>query len=261
MNKTLKKIGNVIIDVLIVLIVLISLIIAMLSLTSKSSGIPNILGLTVQTVQSDSMNPEFYKGDVIFGTATDDYAVFEVGDVVSFSSTIGEEDVVKTHEVVRVEEVEGERRYYTQGINREVSQVEDEGFITAVDILAEYNGGKIPGFGNVLDFLRTQLGFFLVIVLPMIIFFIYEAVRVVLNIIAYNKAKARAEAEEALAAKQADTELTDEQKRLIAEEYLKTRDGTVAEEAPAEVMPEISDATTGDSDESEDSSTQKDLVP
>jgi len=48
--------------------------------------------------------------------------------------------------------------------------------------------------GNFLSFLRTQPGFFLCVLLPMIIFFVYEAIRVVLNLLAYNKEKTLEEA-------------------------------------------------------------------
>ena len=50
----------------------------------------------------------------------------------------------------------------------------------------------------------------------MIIFFLYEAVRVVFNVIAYNKEKALEEAKSAVAS----SELTEEQKKRAIEEYL-----------------------------------------
>ena len=95
-------------------------------------------------------------------------------------------------------------------------QFADEELKKPEDILAVYTGNKIDGFGRFFSFIRTQLGFFLVILLPMILFFVYEAVRVIMNIIAYNKEKA---AEEAAAAV-ANSELTEEQKQRAIEEYL-----------------------------------------
>ena len=70
--------------------------------------------------------------------------------------------------------------------------------------------------GNFLSFIRTQLGFFLCVLLPMIIFFVYEAVRVVLNLLAYNKEKTLEEAKLAVDS----AELTEEQKKRAIEEYL-----------------------------------------
>ena len=50
----------------------------------------------------------------------------------------------------------------------------------------------------------------------MIIFFVYEAIRVVINIIAYNKEKAVETAQAAVS----NAELTEEQKQRAIEEYL-----------------------------------------
>lgn len=70
--------------------------------------------------------------------------------------------------------------------------------------------------GNFLSFIRTQLGFFLCVLLPMIIFFVYEAVRVVLNLLAYNKEKTLEEAKLAVDS----AELTEEQKRELLRNIL-----------------------------------------
>ena len=50
----------------------------------------------------------------------------------------------------------------------------------------------------------------------MIIFFVYEAIRVILNVIAYNKAKAAEEAVTSVA----NADLTEEQKQRAIAEYL-----------------------------------------
>ena len=92
--------------------------------------------------------------------------------------------------------------------------------------MAVYTGTKIGGLGYVLSFLRTQLGFFLCVLLPMIIFFIYEAIRVVLNVIAYNKEKALEEAKNVIA----NSELTEEQKKKAIEEYLASLEEKQTEE-------------------------------
>ena len=63
-----------------------------------------------------------------------------------------------------------------------------------------YEGKIIKGVGSVLDFLQSQKGFFLVVLLPMIIFFMYELIRVVMNAMNYKKAKADEEKDEAVKA-------------------------------------------------------------
>ena len=103
------------------------------------------------------------------------------------------------HRIVDViENNDGVRRYQTWGDNREVSTVPDQ--ITEDEYLypeafssvyysKDFQGTVIKGMGSFLDYLRSQQGFFLIVLLPMIIFFIYELVRVVINFGNYRKAK------------------------------------------------------------------------
>ena len=77
----------------------------------------------------------------------------------------------------------------------------------------------------------------------MIIFFVYEAIRVILNIIAYNKAKATEEAAETVA----KADLTEEQKQRAIAEYLaqqKKQAETPEQDSRSEVQtPAPDDAT------------------
>lgn len=217
MKKTLKRILNVIIDVIVMLIMIVSVFIVVLSLTSKSSGVPNILGIAPLSVQSDSMEDTFTTGDLLLSQVTNDPGeTYEVGDIVTFPIEINGESVLNTHRIVEVIEDDNITYYRTQGDNKNTNPEPDIDLQTASTIVAKYTGTKIPGLGNVLSFIRTQLGFFLCVLLPMIIFFVYEAVRVVMNIIAYNNEKAISNAKAAVQ----NSELTEEQKQKAIEEYL-----------------------------------------
>ena len=216
--KAVKKIINVIIDIVVVIILIFSLLILIMSLTSRSSGVPNIFGIAPITVISNSMEDTLMVNDLILSEPRDDalYDDYEVGDIVTFYQKIDGESRLNTHRIVEVVEDDGITYYKTQGDNPKTNPEPDKELKTATDIVAKYTGNKIGGIGAFFGFIRTQLGFFLVILLPMILFFVYEAVRVIMNIIAYNKEKA---AEEAAAAV-ANSELTEEQKQRAIEEYL-----------------------------------------
>ena len=216
--KTLKKVFNIIIDIVVVLILIISILVVTMSLTSRSSGVPNLFGVAPITVASDSMEDTLMVNDLIFCEVRTDYVYddYAVGDIVTFNQEIEGETRFNTHRIVEVVEDNGITYYKTQGDNKDTNPVPDEELKTANDIVAKYTGNKIGGIGAFFSFIRTQLGFFLVILLPMILFFVYEAVRVIMHIIAYNKEKA---AEEAAAAV-ANSELTEEQKQRAIEEYL-----------------------------------------
>ena len=216
MSKVLKRIVNVIVDILVVLILMVSIIVVMLSLTSKSSGVPNILGTAPLSVLTESMEDTINPGDLILCSLTEIDDEFQKGDIVTFPIELNGEKVLNTHRIVEVVEDDNIIYYRTQGDNKETNPEPDKDLQTSSTIVAKYTGTKIPGLGNVLSFIRTQLGFFLCILLPMILFFIYEAARVIMNLLAYNKEKAFEEAQSAVS----NSELTEEQKQKAIEEYL-----------------------------------------
>ena len=233
--KVAKKILNIIIDIIVVIILIISLLVVIMSLASKNSGVPNLFGIAPLSVQSNSMESTIMENDLILCELITEYAYddYEVGDIVTFRQKIEGEDVLNTHRIIEIVNDNGMVYYKTQGDNKDTNPVPDEELKTANDIVAKYTGNKIAGVGAFFSFIRTQLGFFLVILLPMILFFVYEAVRVIMNIIAYNKEKA---AEEAAAAV-ANSELTEEQKQRAIEEYLAQQklkqEGETAVQTPA----------------------------
>lgn len=216
MSKILKRIVNVFVDILVVLILIVSILVVMLSLTSKSSGVPNIFGIAPLSVQTESMKGTVDPGDLIFCTLTEIDDEFQKDDIVTFPIELNGEKVLNTHRIVEVVEDDNITYYRTQGDNKETNPEPDKDLQTSSTIVAKYTGTKIPGLGNVLSFIRTQLGFFLCILLPMIIFFIYEGIRVIINLLAYNKEKAFEEAQSAVN----NSELTEEQKQKAIEEYL-----------------------------------------
>ena len=182
----------------------------------------------------DTINP----GDLIFCTVSEEDEEYQVGDIVTFPIEINGEKVLNTHRIVEVVKDENITYYRTQGDNKETNPEPDEEFQTTFSIVAKYTGTKLAGWGNVLSFIRTQLGFFLCVLLPMIIFFVYEAVRVVLNLLAYNKEKTLEQAKLAVDS----AELTEEQKKRAIEEYL----ASVGEnQDKAENEPEVQTPTDG----------------
>ncbi len=189
--QILKKILNVIINILIVLLLAVSVLVAALALASKAGGVPSVLGYVPLSVQSDSMIPEFEKGDLIISKAVDDSTALEKGDVITFKANIEGEEALNTHRIVDVTETDGYVFYITKGDNNDI---EDDEPIARVSVAAKYEGTKLEGWGNAYDFLTSQFGFFLVILLPLIIFFLYEIIRFIKNLIEYNKEKALEEA-------------------------------------------------------------------
>ena len=217
MKSNAKKVINAIIDVIVVLILVVSVLMVVLSLTTKSQGVPNLFGYAPMNVASYSMEPTINKGDLIFTKVTNDIDYeYKVGDIVTFPTEIQGVQTYNTHRIVEVIDDDGITYYVTAGDNKDTNPIADEEMQTSSSIVAVYTGTKIPGVGNFFGFIRTQLGFFLCVLLPMILFFVYEAIRVVMNLLAYNKEKTLAQAQEAVQ----NAELTEEQKQKAIAEYL-----------------------------------------
>lgn len=222
--KVLLAIVNTIINVLIVVVLIVSILIAVMALTSKANGgISTLFGYTIQPIQSDSMkgkSPEGYpggdfgQGDLMIAKATDFdlNAAYDVGDIITFRTkdSATNEYMLIAHRIVdTADNPNGLKVYQTQGDNRETSPVPDQtveseyidaSSIGSVFYSSSYQGKILKGWGAPLDFLRSQQGFFFVVLLPMIIFFMYELIRVVMNMTNYKKAKAEEEKEAAVKA-------------------------------------------------------------
>ncbi len=224
--KMVKAIFNTVINILIVMVLIVSIVIAVMALSSRANGLSTIFGYTIQTIESDSMKggspdgyPEgdFGNGDLMIAKAVngDIDIEFDVGDIVTFieKDTDGNDAYIVHRIVDRVEREDGNYLYQTQGDNRDMAEVPDQrdvseylikGQFVSVYYTDTYTGKIIKGVGGFLDYLRSQQGFFFVVLLPMILFFIYEVIRVVMNMTNYRKAKAQEEQEEAVKAAVAD---------------------------------------------------------
>lgn len=215
-----KKIINAVINTLIILILIISFLMVGLALSSGGSGISHILGYAPISVQSNSMVPTFEKGDLIISKMIDENTQLNVDDVITFATVIEGVDANNTHRIIKIEEEQGVTLYRTKGDN---NPDPDEDPVLRESIYAVYTGNCLKGWGNVLDFLKSQNGFFFAVLLPMIIFFLYEAVRFVRNLVAYNREKAIEEATAAAAAIQAQATggLSEEEMKAAVESYLK----------------------------------------
>lgn len=189
---------------------------------ASSTGIPKIGKVCFLTVQSDSMKGEggFKKGDMIIckTLSEEEQMHLSLGDVITFETDKILQDsdgnrmkAFNTHKIVEVRsDVSGDPTYVTQGINPEMSQYAD-GEIRHTEALALWTGKKIVGIGSVIDFLQSQLGFFLCVVLPLGVFFLYELFVMINTVMKIkNKGKRQITAE--------DEELI---KQRAVEEYLR----------------------------------------
>lgn len=116
----------------------------------KNDKIPSVFGYSLASVLSDSMDPTFSKGDLIYITtnfdATELKAVSDTyeGDVITFhmplQTTSGEVIIVNSHRIVDIVEVDGSYTFYTKGDNNSAI---DDYVVTEADILGVWTGKVI----------------------------------------------------------------------------------------------------------------------
>ena len=144
------------------------------------------------------MSPTFRAGDLIIIRKCDPQTLKE-GDIVTFHTIINNEFALNTHRITEIQDLGGARSYVTKGDNNELADIH---MIADGDIVGKYVC-HLAGFGKVMSFLSSSLGFLLVIVLPLLIFFIYQVYHLITVSIDLKKAIAVETAREQAQAAQA----------------------------------------------------------
>ena len=200
----MKKVLKVVVDVLAWIILIAAFLVTLMVFSSsRNGGIPSLFGVSPMSVQSDSMAPTFKAGDLIFVKKINDMYSLQANDVITFYTIIDDMRVLNTHRIVEVKDDNGTRSYITRGDN---NPIDDKIPVYPADLVGKWGGVKIAGGGKVLDFLRSKTGFFVCVVIPMAIFFLFELYKFIAALME-SKQKMSAEEEEEI-------------KRKAVEEYL-----------------------------------------
>jgi signal peptidase len=238
--KLAKKIATLFLSAVLWIIILTSALYAFTTLATRdTSKVASLAGFTPLIVETGSMSPTFDAGDLILIRSCDPASLQE-GDVITFHTIINNEYALNTHRIESILADNGVRSYVTKGDNNEIS---DTHVIADGDIVGKYVT-RVPYMGKVMELLSSSMGFLIIIVLPMILFFIYQVYHLVMVSISLKKAlaleaaaagatghqteleAARAEAEAALA----------EARRLKAE-----ADAALAQAKAAQAQPNQND--------------------
>lgn len=167
-SNILKIIGNVLFYGVILLLLIFSIITIN---TKEVEDIPNLFGNGFIAVKSDSMEGTFSKDSVIFVKVLkhSQKESIDVNDVITFyDQSI---NALNTHRVINKITQGSEVFYQTQGDN---TPYPDEQLIHQSNVLAVYKR-NIPKLGALLGFMQTQLGFGLLVILPMFLLLAYQA--------------------------------------------------------------------------------------
>jgi len=227
MKKAVKIIVNILAWVFLLLALLVTVIVFS---AERNNGVSNIMGFMPMTVESNSMSPTFKKGDLIIVKEIDDVNDLKEGDVITYWTHIDGKRVKNTHRIVKVNlNDQGQlESFTTRGDNN--NGIDDDTPASPNDIIGKWSGKKLAGCGKALDFLRTKKGFFMCIIIPMAIFFLFELYKFIVTLVEIKKGDAPEQLDEEEIKRRAIEEYLAEQKKKEAEAAAEAKE-TVTEKA------------------------------
>ena len=261
-KKDIKKIINIIVNVLLIVAIVLAAFSTYISFVSTSgSGIPSIFGISFLSVQTDSMYPTLKPGDLIIDTTiknNEEVEELQVGDVITFWTNEQGQLILNTHRITAIypESINGFTSFQTSG---DKAGTADYNNVHAADVVGKWTGARIPGVGNMVDYLQTPTGFFLLVIVPVLIFFIFHLVQFFRVLFEYQNVKMlikyeqeRGRTEDLIETQIKDEKEKDEIRRAAMEAELR-------EQIKAELMADIAKQNasgTDNKDENKDKTEQ-----
>ena len=182
--KAVKRIGTIILSAILWIVILVAALYAFTTMATKDDQhVSNLFGYTPLVVRSDSMQPTFAAGDLIF-IHTCDTTTLKEGDIICFHTIIENQYALNTHRIESIGGTGAVRSYTTIGDNNQGNT--DTHVISDGDIVGKYVG-HIKGAGKVMDFISSSVGFLVLIVFPMLVFFISQVYHLIMISICLKK--------------------------------------------------------------------------
>ncbi len=181
MKKALKIIVNILAWIILIFALLVTVVVFS---SARNNNVANLFGFIPLTVESDSMKPTFAKDDLIICREIDDINKLKKGDVITFWTIIDGKKVKNTHRIVDINIAENSRSFVTRGDNNNQN---DTVPAYAGDLIGKWTEFKITGAGKPMDFLRTKKGFFICIIIPMALFFLFELYKFIIVLVEMKK--------------------------------------------------------------------------
>lgn len=201
--KVFKRILNIFLDIIILLIFIISICIIFINKKQSENKVPSLFNIVPSVVLTNSMSPTINPGDLII-TKKINSTELKVGDVVTFYGKVNNERALITHRIVKIEE----DTVTTRGDNHEVS-IDNDTPMSVDNVLSVYSF-RIPKVGYLINFIKTPLGFILLVIIPLIIYIIFLALKLFKAYLKKNEYKAIIE------------DPSEEIRNKIIDEYLKS---------------------------------------
>lgn len=197
MKPGVKKALNVASYVVVILIFLLAISMVIMTFSTpepkspKTMRIPKMFDRYFLDIQTESMDtPDGFKaGSLVFAEVFTNQEL-KVGDWIAFeydvangykpqgAKLVDPDNKLLVHEIIEIRKIDKKTLYITHGLNNPEGVNES---CSTADIYGIYKS-HIGGLGAILRFFKSPVGFGLVVVLPVFIFFVYRVIKLILVI-------------------------------------------------------------------------------
>ena len=191
-------------------------------------------------------------GDLIVDTTVRDASKLRPGDIITYWTVIEGQRVLNTH---RINTINDGGSYFIFETSGDKLGTVDALTVHESEIVGKYRF-RIPGLGKATDYLQTPTGFFLLVIIPVLIFFIFHLVQFFRVLFEYQNVKMlikyeqeRGRTEDLIETQIKDEKERDEIRRAAIEAELR-------EKLKAELMADIAKQNATDA-ENKDENTDK----
>lgn len=171
-SRALSVIG-IILCVLLTPILVLNIVLIVQGFSGDKSSMPNIGGYFPLMVQSGSMSPGIEVGDMIIVRTTGQPDKLREGDVVTYWDKAPGGTLV-THRIKKItKDDEGRLAYVTQG---DANLIADKSLLSPSRVVGVYQY-RIPLLGHAALFMQSIPGLIVCVLLPLVIFIVYDVLR------------------------------------------------------------------------------------
>jgi len=228
-----KEIVNTLVNVVLVLAIVLAAMCTYTSYVSSSgNGVPSILGVRMFSIQTESMYPALLPGDLVFGRAVKDASELRRDDIIAYWTVISGERVLNTHRIHNIYDGGGYLIFETKGDNNTAA---DALTVHESEIVAKYSF-RVGGLGKFFDYLQTGTGFFVVVVVPVFVFFLFHLVQFFRVLFEYQNVKNRIKYEQERGRTEDMIEAAKRQQEEERESQRAALEAEIREKLRAEIM-------------------------
>ena len=169
-NKALKIIGNILYYLLVLVVLLILVVVAVQRITNNNL---TLAGFRIFNIVTESMVPKYQVGDILVAKTIDPSQIKKGDDLVYLGKDDSFTGKIVTHQVIDIEEENGEYKFHTKGIANEV----EDPIVSQSQIY-----GIIVYKTHILSFIskiiNNLFGFYFLIFVPLTILIIVKIIKI-----------------------------------------------------------------------------------